>query len=84
MSVEMTASAPYTRKKGVKSVDLLGVVRRLQRTAGSSSQQPAKRSRGSTSRGLMPDRMRLFARSTWPFDCRWATDAKSRQMPFVA
>ena len=85
MSVGMTASAPYTRKKGVKPVDLFGVVRRLQRTAGSSSiQQPAVRSRGSTSRGLMPERMRLFARSTWSFDCGWATDAKSSRMPYVA
>ena len=29
MSVGMTASAPYTRKKGVKPVDLFGVVRKL-------------------------------------------------------
>ena len=69
----------------MKPVDLFGVVRRLQRTAGnSSSQEPAEHSRGSTSRGLMPDRMRLFARSTWPFDCGWATDARSSQMPCVA
>ena len=32
----------------------------------------------------MPDRMRPFARSTWPFDCGWAMDAKSSQMPCVA
>ena len=32
----------------------------------------------------MPDRMRPFARSTWPFDCGWATDAKSSRMPCVA
>ena len=69
----------------MKSVDLFGVVRRLQRTAGSSSsQQPAERSSGSTSQGLMPDRMRPFARSTWPFDYRMATDAKSSRMPSVA
>src|SRR3954462_12684144 len=85
MSVGMTASAPYTRKKGVKLDDLFGVVRRLQRTAGSSSsQQPAERSSGTTSHGLMPERMRPLARSTWPFDCGWATDAKSSQMPCVA
>ena len=85
MSVGMTASAPYTRKNGVKPVDLLGVVRRLQRTAGSSSsQQPADRSSGTTSRGLMPERMSQFARSTWPFDCGWATDAKASRMPCVA
>ena len=69
----------------MKPIDLFGVARRLQRTAGSSSsQQPAERSRGSISRGLMPDRMRPFARSTWPFDCGWATDAKSSRMPYVA
>ena len=28
--------------------------------------------------------MRPFARSTWPFDCGWAIDAKSRRMPYVA
>ena len=68
----------------MKPVDLFGVVRSLQRTAGnSSSQQPAERSSGSTSRGLMPERMRPFARSTWPFDCGWATDAKSSRMPYV-
>ena len=32
----------------------------------------------------MPDRMRLFARSTWPFDYGWVTDAKSSRMPCVA
>ena len=85
MSVGMMASVPYMRKKGVKLVDLFGVVRRLQRTArSSSSQQPAERSSGSTRRGLMPDRMRPFARSTWPFDCGWATDARSSRMPCVA
>ena len=68
----------------MKPVDLFGVVRRLQRTAGnSSSQQPAERSRGSTSRGLMPDKMRPFSCCTWPFDYRWATDAKSSRMPCV-
>src|SRR3954463_7497885 len=85
LSVGMTASAPYTRKKGVKPVDLFGVVRRLQRTAGSSSsQQPSERSSGTTSRGLMPERMRPLARSTWPFDCGWAADDKSSRMPCVA
>ena len=69
----------------MKPVDLFGVVRKLQRMAGSSSiQQPAERSRGSTSRGLMLDKMRLFARSTRPFDCGWATNAKSSRMPCVA
>ena len=62
----------------MKPVDLLGVVRRLQRTAGSSSsQQPTDHSSGTTSRGLMPERMR-------PFDYGWATDAKSSRMPCVA
>ena len=69
----------------MKPVNLFGVVRRLQRTAGnSSSHQPAEHSRGSTIQGLMPDRMRPFDRSTWPFDCGWATDARSSQMPCVA
>ena len=68
----------------MKPVDLFGVVHRLQRTAdSSSSQQPAERSSGTTSRGLMPERMSPFARSTWPFDCGWATDAKSSRMPCV-
>ena len=72
MSVGMRGWAPYTRKNGVKPVDLFGVVHRLQRTAGSSSsQQPADCSSGMTSRGLMPERMSPFARSTWPFDCGW-------------
>ena len=69
----------------MKPVDLFGVVRRLQRTVGSSSSQhPAECSSGLTSRGLMPDRMRPFAHSTWTFDCGWATDAKSSRMPCVA
>ena len=69
----------------MKPVDLFGVVRRLQRAAGSSSsQQPAERSSGSINRGLMPDKMRLFACSTWPFDCGWAMDARSSRMPYVA
>ena len=70
----------------MKPVDLFGVVRRLQRMAGSlSSQQLDERSRDSTSRGLMPDKMRPFARSTWPFDCGGgAMDAKSSRMPYVA
>ena len=37
-----------------------------------------------TSRGLMPERMRPLARSTWLFDCRWATDTRSNRMPCVA
>ena len=32
----------------------------------------------------MLDRIRPFARSTWPLDCGWATDAKSSRMPCVA
>src|SRR3954464_10504620 len=32
----------------------------------------------------MPEKMRPLARSTWPFDCGWATDAKSSRMPCVA
>ena len=52
-------------------------------TGSSSIQQPADRSKGSISRGLMPERMRPFARSTWPFDCGWAMDARSNRMPCV-
>ena len=85
MSVGMTASAPYTRKKGVKPVDLFGVVRRLQRTADSSSSQLlGERTSGSMSLGLMPYRMRPLARSTETLDCGWATDARSSRMPCVA
>ena len=36
---------------------------------------------GSTSRGLMPDKMSPLARSTCPLDCGCATEARSRRMP---
>ena len=63
-------------------VDQFGVVRRLQRTVGnSSSQLPGERMSGSTSRGLMPDRMNQLAHSTCPLDCGYATEARSRRMP---
>ena len=63
-------------------VDRFGVVRRLQRTASnSSSQLSGERMSGSTSRGLMPDRMSPLACSTYPLDCGRATEARSRRMP---
>ena len=63
-------------------VDRFGVVRRLQRTVGNlSSQLPGERMSGSTSRGLMRDRVSLLARSTCPLDYGCATEARSRQMP---
>ena len=66
----------------MNSVDLFGVVRRLQRTAdNSSSQLSGEQMSGSTSRGLMPDRMRPLARSTYSLDCGCTMEARSRQMP---
>ena len=63
-------------------VDRFGVVRRLQRTAGnSSSQLPGEWISGSTSHGLMPDRMSPLALLTYPLDCGCATEARSRRMP---
>ena len=48
-----TASEPYVRKKGVSPVDRLGMVRKLQSTAGSSStQRPANFLSTSKMRGL--------------------------------
>src|ERR1043165_4383364 len=65
MSDGMTASDPYTRKKGVNPVDRFGVVLRLNNTVGSSSiHAPGALSSGSTNRGLIPDKMRQFALST--------------------
>ena len=62
-------------------VDQFGVVRRLQRMAGNSSNQlPSERMSGSTSCGLMPDRMSPLARSTCPLDYGCATEARSRRM----
>src|SRR3954466_10228425 len=64
MSEGMMASAPYTRKKGVNPVDRFGVVLRLHNIAGSSSiHAPGALSRGAISLGLIPDKMRPFARS---------------------
>ena len=54
----------YTRKNGVNLVERLGVVRRLQSTTGSSSIHAlGAHCSGLTRRGLVPDRMRSFARS---------------------
>src|ERR1041385_766256 len=70
-----TASAPYTTKKGVYWVEALGVVRKLHRTAGSSSTQlPAVCSNGARSRFFIPPHTKPFAFSTWLLDCGCATD----------
>ena len=66
----------------MKPVNLFGVVRRLQRTAGNSpSQRPGERMSGSTSHGLIPDRMSLLARLTCLLDYGCAMEARSRRMP---
>ena len=68
-SAGMIAYEPYTRKNGVNPVERFGVVIKLHKTAGSSStHDPGALWSGSTNRGLMPDRMRPFALSAWPFD----------------
>src|SRR3954463_8163430 len=83
MLAGMIASEPYMGKKGVNPDDRFGVVLRLHKTAGSSSiHAPGALSSGSTNRGLMPDKMRPFALSTWPFDWGCATDAKSSRMSY--
>ena len=75
-SCDSTASAPYTKKKGVYWVELFGVVRRLHRTAGSSSIQfPAACSSGARSHFFIPLHTRPLAFSTWSLDCGCATDA---------
>jgi hypothetical protein len=76
------ASAPYTRKNGVRHVDLLGVVLRLHIIDGNSSAQAdAARCRGASRRGLIPDRITPLVLSTWPLDYGCATDTRSRQIP---
>src|SRR3954470_20579053 len=82
MSIGMIASEAYTRKNGVNPVDRFGVVLKLHKTVGSSSTHaPGALSIGSTNRGLMPDKMRPFALSAWPFDWGCATDDPSSRMP---
>ena len=62
-----TASAPYTIKNGVYSVDLLGVVRKLYSTDGSSSTHaPAARLSGVINLLLSLAVISPFDRSTWP------------------
>src|SRR3954469_25957553 len=64
ISEGMIASTPYTRKKGVNPVERFSVVRKLHNTVGSSSiHAPDALSKGSTNLGLIPDKMRPFARS---------------------
>ena len=77
------ASEPYVRKKGVSPVDRLGVVRKLQSTAGNSStQRPANFLRMSKMRGLSPWRIRPLALSTCPFVRGCPTDAQSIRIPY--
>src|SRR3954470_17996525 len=60
----MIASVPYTRKKGVNPVERFGVVRKLHSTADSSLiHAQSALSKGSTNLGLIPNKMRPFARS---------------------
>ena len=57
-------------------VDLLGVVRKLHSTDGSSSTQaPAARLSGTRRRFLRPLHTRPFAFSTCPLDCGCTTEA---------
>jgi hypothetical protein len=83
------ASAPHTMKNGVMFVDLLGVVRRLQSTEGTSAAHFLTRalSRAWTSSpswvrmwGFRPSDMMLLARSTCPFVRGWATATQSTRI----
>src|SRR3954465_14083599 len=77
----MTASAPYTMKKEVNPVDLLTEVRMPQMTEGSSlTQHPGVHSSGTYRRVFRPWRLFWLARSAWPLDSRWATEARSSRM----
>jgi hypothetical protein len=80
---------PYTIKNGVKLVDLLGVVCRLQSTEGTSAAHfPAlmlSRAWASSPSlvrmwGFRPCSIRPLARSTYPVVCRWETVAQSTWM----
>ena len=77
-----TASAPYTRAKGVWSVARFGVVLIDQRTAGNSSIQrlPLLCSL-SKDFVLMPRSTSAFALSAWPLLCQCATEAKQTLLP---
>ena len=55
---DVTGEDCFSMKKGVKPVDLLGVVLMLHNTEGNSStQQPGVRCKGTKSRGLIPFRI---------------------------
>jgi hypothetical protein len=55
MSLERIASAPYTRKDGVRHVDLFGVLLKLHKTeSNSSAQAPAALCSGASRSGLIP------------------------------
>ena len=81
-SVGITASAPYTRAKGVWPVARFGVVLIDQRTAGNSSIQrlPLLRSL-SIVFVLKPRRTSAFALFTWPLLRGCATEAKQTLLP---
>ena len=78
MSVGSTASAPYTRKKGVYPVDLFGVVLKSPSYAGSPSiQHPGVLTNVSIKLALMPVNTNALALSTCPFDSGCATKTTS-------
>ena len=84
-STGSTALAPCTMKKGVKPVELFGVVRRLHSTDGSSSgQAPAARSNGRSSRFFIPEHTSPLAFSTCPLVCGCATEAKLSFIPCLS
>jgi hypothetical protein len=84
-----TAAAPYTMMNDVKLVDLLGIVRRLQSTEGTSATNflalvlnQAWTSSPSRVRmqGFRPCIIKSLARSTYLFICGWATTTQSARM----
>jgi hypothetical protein len=82
ISTGSTASAPWTRKKGVSCVATLGVVRRLQSTEGNSSTQVCLAfSRGANSRFFIPFHIKPLAFSTCPFVFGCATYANFNLIP---
>src|SRR3954463_5837408 len=68
-------------KKGENPIDLFGVVRRLQRTKGSSSTHAPY---ACLSRFLIPLHTRPLIFSTCPLVCDCATDAKLSLMPSLS
>ena len=81
-SMGRTASAPYTKAKGVWLVAQFGVVLIDQRTAGNSSIQrlPLLRSLSKVF-VLRPRNTSAFALSAWPLLRGCATEAKQTLLP---